>query len=636
MDTKNSPNTKEKLFAEFPPVSTAEWESVIAEDLKGADYAKKLIWKTDEGFTVKPYYREEDLASISYLKTAPGQFPFVRGNQANGNQWFIRQNIEVTHANVPQSNEKALDLLSKGINSLGFIFKENESFTDEHLKVLLKNIPLATTETNFVAGHQAINLQTSLEHYLQQQGISHEVPKGSIGFAPLAHLTLNGVFCDSCGDAGNAFDQAAELVKRCQKYPGLTALSVDGLSLANAGATASQELAFALAQGVEYLHQLTDRGLTASEVALNIKFEMAAGVNYFIEIAKIRAARMLWAKIVKSFGVENDQQCITNIHTTTLSWNFTLYDPHVNLLRTTTESMSAILAGTNSHTVLPYDAAFGATTDFSERIARNQQLLLKEESNFDKLVDPSAGSYYIESLTEAVASETWKLFCKTEEEGGYYSAFASGFIQQQIEATARKLDAALASRRVTLLGTNQYPNFNEKMNRQLSDEILNPKTIGVKPNQVGNPIIPYRGAMAFEALRYRTDRYSETNHRPKAFMLPIGNFAMRKARAQFACNFLACAGFEVVDNNGFKTTTEGVEAALSANADFTVICSSDEEYATLAPEIFEKIAGRSIVVIAGNPPSIEELKAIGLKHFIHVKSNILETLKTLQDELDIS
>lgn len=635
MDTKNSPNTKEKLFSEFPAVTTAEWEAVIAADLKGADYAKKLIWKTDEGFTVKPYYREEDLASIQHLKCQPGQYPFVRGTKTTNNKWFIRQDLEITQENLSQMNEKAVGLLTKGVDSFGFIFKQEETFSYEDFKTLLKNIPLATTEINFVAGHQAAPLYNYLDQYIKEHNLENDLVRGSLGFAPLAYLTLNGKFCRQCQEASTAFDQAADLVGKCKPYKGLSALSVDSLSLANAGATASQELGFALSQGVEYLHQLTDRNLEAGLVAQKIKFEMGAGPNYFIEIAKLRAARMLWAKIVRNFGVENEADCKMRIHTTTLEWNLTLYDPYVNMLRTTTESMSAVIAGTDSHTVLPFDSAFGQATEFSERIARNQQLVLKEESNFDKLVDPSAGSYYIESITAAIADEAWKLFLKTEDEGGYFCALRKGFVQDQIEATARKRDQALALRRDILLGTNQYPNFSEKMTRDLDEAILRQDNTPGSPDLITSPLRTYRGAAAFEAMRYRTDKFAKDNHRPKAFMLTIGNFGMRKARAQFACNFFACAGFEVIDNNGFKTAEEGVKAALDAKAEFTVICSSDDEYATLAPEIFEKIAGKSVVVIAGNPPSADELKTAGIKHFIHVKSNVLETLQGFQTEAGI-
>lgn len=634
MDTKNSPNTREKLFSEFPPVTTEAWEEVITEDLKGADYAKKLIWKTDEGFNVKPYYREEDLAAIAFLNNQPGEFPFVRGNKTESNKWFIRQDIAVAKGTVAQANRKALDLLSKGVDSIGFIVDPAFNLSYDDFKILLTGIPVATTEINFGAGYQAIAISGFIDRFLKETNAGNEVLKGSLGFSPLAHLTLHGVFWTGCTEVEHAFDKVADMVKNTQHLVNVRDIEADGLSFANAGATAVQELAFALSQGVEYIDQLTNRGLSIDQVTPSLTFSFGAGRNYFIEIAKLRAARMLWANIVKSFGPVKEESCRMHIRTTTISWNATLYDPYVNMLRTTTESMSAVIAGTDTHTVLPFDAAFGQTSDFSERIARNQQLILKEESNFDKMVDPSAGSYYIENLTAAIAKEAWKLFSHTENEGGYFCAFRKGFIQEQIEATARKRDSDIATRRDILLGTNQYPNFTEKMNHVLAEELLAPSDTPAD-DAIAVPIKPYRGSMSFEALRYRTDKFAETSHRPKAFMLTIGNLGMRKARAQFACNFFACAGFEVIDNNGFKTADEGVAAALNAKADITVICSSDDEYTTLAPEIFEKTAGRSIVVVAGNPASADELKSKGIKHFIHVKTNVLETLKVFQAETGI-
>lgn len=629
MDTKKSSNTKEKLFNEFPPVLTEAWEKVITDDLKGADYNKKLIWKTDEGLSIKPYYRAEDLANIPYTTSQPGEFPFIRGNKTTNNDWYIRQNIKVTPESFELANLKAVELLTKGVNSIGFVIDPEIEIEYEDFSILLKNIPFQITEINFTAPHQTAAIAGFLLRYVEESSIDKSQLKGSVGYSPLAQLTQKGFICQKSENNKYAFDRCRDFIHSMAPFTNMQIIEIDGLSFCNAGATAVQELAYTLSQGVEYLNQLTERGLEISEITPRLRFSFGIGPNYFMELAKIRAARLLWANIVSSYSGSRDETCQMNINTTTSSWNSTLYDPYVNLLRTTTESMSAVIAGTNSHTILPFDAAFGESSDFSERIARNQQLILKEESNFDKLVDPAAGSYYIESITASLAEEAWKLFLKTEEEGGFLIAFSKGYIQDQVEATAQKRDLALATRRDILLGTNQYPNFTEKMSHDLSDKLLNPVT-EEHPEAIARPLKIYRGSMAFEALRYRTDRFAESNHRPKAYMLTIGNFGMRKARAQFACNFFACAGFEVIDNNGFKTPVEGAEAALKAKADFTVICSSDDEYATFATEIAERLSGKSIVVIAGNPPSADELRAKGIKHFIHVKSNLLETLRTFQ------
>jgi methylmalonyl-CoA mutase len=344
---------------------------------------------------------------------------------------------------------------------------------------------------------------------------------------------------------------------------------------------------------------------------------------------------LLWAKIVNVYSPSDAEFTRAYIHSVTSDWNKTMYDPHGNLLRTTTESMSAIIGGTNSLTVRPFNAMYEDGTDFTERIARNQQLLLKEESHFDKIVDPSSGSYYIENLTNALAEQAWKLFLGVDDLGGFIEAFKKGFIQNKINETARKRDLNIATRKEILLGTNQYPNFTEFKLKEFD------KSVFTKDNQSGEKPLaetlkPYRGAQAFELLRYKTDKYALEHSRPKAFMFTYGSLAMRRARSQFSSNFFACAGFEAIDNNGFKTVDEGVKAALTSKAEIIVLCAADDDYPVIAPEILKKIGDKAIVVIAGYPKdSIDDLKAKGIKYFIHVKSNVLETLQEFQKAMGI-
>jgi methylmalonyl-CoA mutase len=322
------------------------------------------------------------------------------------------------------------------------------------------------------------------------------------------------------------------------------------------------------------------------------------------------------------------------IHAETGSWNKTVYDAYVNMLRTQTEAMSASIGGADSITVLPFNAAYEASNEFSDRIARNQQLLLKEESHISKIVDPAAGSYYIEELTAALAENAWKLFIDVQEKGGFIAALREGFIQAEVKKMAAKRDSNVATRRENLLGVNQFPNFTEKVESELDAAVFAPVDLTAEGAEI-ETLKPYRGAQAFEALRYKTDVYAKTNKRPLAFMLTIGNLAMRKARAQFACNFFAVAGFEVMDNNGFKTVEEGWEAAQKAGAAIVVICSSDDEYAEFAPAAFDAIGGKAIFVVAGAPACTDELKAKGITNFISVKSNLLAELKQYQSQLSI-
>ena len=321
------------------------------------------------------------------------------------------------------------------------------------------------------------------------------------------------------------------------------------------------------------------------------------------------------------------------VHSETNRYNKTIYDPFVNMLRSQTEAMSAVLGGAYSVTVLPFNAVYEDSTEFSERIARNQQLLLKEESHFDKIADPSAGSYYIESLTESIADEAWKLFLTIQEKGGFIAAFKEGFIQTQIKSMAAERNKRVAQRRDNILGTNQFPNFTEKMKPGFDGSLFEPIDLTAEGAEV-ETLKPYRESQAFEALRYTTDMYAQENKRPLAFMLTMGSLAFRKARAQFSCNFFAVAGFEVIDNNGFATVEEGVAAAKAAGADIVVVCSSDDEYAEIAPKVAEQL-DEEILVVAGAPACMDELKEKGITNFIHVKSNILEELKVYQEKLGI-
>ncbi len=320
-------------------------------------------------------------------------------------------------------------------------------------------------------------------------------------------------------------------------------------------------------------------------------------------------------------------------HSETNRFNKTVYDPYVNMLRTQTEAMSAALGGAHSITVLPFDAIYEETTEFSERIARNQQALLKEESYIDKIADPSAGSYYIENLTASLADEAWKLFLTVQEKGGFIAAFREGFIQTEIKAMAAKRDKNIALRRENLLGTNQFPNFTEKIETEFDGSLFEAVDLTEEGADV-ETLKPYRGAQDFEAMRYTTDVYSKENKRPVAFMLTIGNLNFRKARAQFSCNFFAVAGFTVIDNNGFATVEEGVAAAKAAGADIVVVCSSDDEYAEIVPNVAEQLDDE-ILVIAGAPACRAELEEKGITNFINVKSNILEELKAYQKNLNI-
>jgi len=619
-------DSKEKLFAEFPPVTTAEWEEVIKKDLKGADYEKSLVWKTLEGINVRPYYRAEDLNEIKHLGFLPGEYPFIRGNKKDNNNWKIRQDIFVK--NIQQANDDALEAISRGANSLGFIFTDDFQLSSSEFATMLYGVQIKHVELNFSALHGSHVILPLLETAIKNHNFTPDPLYGSISLDPIGNMSLKGAFNKS---EELVFDTVKELVSFGKEaIPTLRIIAVNGIFFNHAGASCVQELGLSLAVAVEYLNRLTDRGLSVDDISPRMTFNFGVGSNYFMEIAKIRAARILWAKIVEAYQPKDEKSAAMYIHSSTSEWNMTTFDPHVNMLRATTESMSAAIGGTDSLSVNAFDKPFKNSDQFSNRIARNTQILLKEEAYFDKIADPSAGSYYIENLTASIANEAWKLFNDIQNKGGYLAAFKEGFVQKMIEDIAQKRDLNIALRREILLGTNQFPNINEKVAQNIDWNVYN-ATIKNTDNEIyGKPLKMYRGAKAFEELRLATEK---SGKRPRVIMFPIGNLAMRKARAMFSCNFFACAGFEVIDNNGFSSVEEGVKYMLENKADVVVICSSDDEYAILAPEIFNLLSKKAMLVIAGAPACAEELKTKGLQHFISVKSNVLETLKQFQSQL---
>jgi len=384
MDQQND-NTK-KLFSEFPTVETQTWVETIIKDLKGADYEKKMIWKTDEGFDLKPFYRAEDLAHLEYLNVLPGFFPFSRGNRIAGNEWLVRQDIRVS--DIRAANKKILDILMKGVNSLGLILPEDIGPTTEGLENLLENVFADAVELNFICGDYSLQVIKSVVELVKKYNRDFAKIQGSVDYDPLCYISLHGNFIQP---EVKTFEMALDIIKAIKYLPHFRGIAVHGEIFKNSGSSIVEEIAFSMAMGNDYLGRLTDMGASINGIAPRIKFNMAAGTAYFMEIAKLRAMRVLWSHIVNAYGPDCAEVTKTHIHTTTARWDKTFYDPHVNMLRTTTQAMSAIIGGTGSLTVQGYDAVFEPSTEFAERIASNQQLILKEESYFDKVNDPSAG-----------------------------------------------------------------------------------------------------------------------------------------------------------------------------------------------------------------------------------------------------
>lgn len=630
MDTKE---TNKKPFTEFPPVSTKEWEAKIIEDLKGANYEKKLIWKTDEGISVKPYYRAEHISHLPHLGAMPGNYPFVRGNKVKDNSWEIRECVDVS--NLKDANRIAVHALAKGSTSLSLDVSEVVSVAD--LAGLLQNIPLAGTDIHYFGSRNYQELLSHLIEHCEKINFNPTLLRGSFDFDPISYVLLNGDFYHN---ESSGFNQAYNLLQRGNIVaPKLRLISINGHYFHNAGANITQELAFAMASASEYLAFLTEKGLKTDDITPHFNFILSSGSTYFMEIAKFRAARLLWARIVEQYKPEKPESMMSYIQAITSSWKMTVYDSYVNMLRTTTGAMAAAIAGVDSITVNPFDAPFKDASEFSRRMARNQQILLREESYLDKVIDPSAGSYYIEQLTNSIASHAWDLFVKVEQMGGMIQAVKQGFVQDEVEKSALQCQQDLAKRRLVMLGTNQHPNLDECMLENIQEELLNENDLQ-KTKTKYKTLTLGRATEAFEDLRLATEIYTEAgNEQPKVFLFTIGNPTMRKARAGFSSGFFACAGYKIIDNPGFNTIEEGVKVISENQPSIIVICSSDEEYLDLVPEIYKQLkdsGNQSILVLAGYPKDqIESFKQAGIDEFIHMRSNVLETLSGFHRKLGI-
>ena len=575
------------LLDEFPPVTTEAWEEAIARDLKGADYAKKLIVQTPEGMALRPYYRAEDTADLAFAATAPGQFPFARGTRSKGG-WRIREQADAV--DVKTANETAVKAIAAGAEEISFDASLVSNAADlEHLLAGLSEIPIHFR-----------NATAPLMNLLGAQAAESSVAAGfSAEFDPFTDLDL-----------------AADLAKMAPAS--LSLFSVDAVAHEEAGANAVEEIAFALAAGIDMLAALEERGVKAAESAPRIEFTFAIGGNYFFSIAKLRAFRLVWAQAVESFGAPPSaaRACI---HARTSRWNKTVYDPHVNVLRATTEAMSAILGGADSITVEPFDACYKQSDEASRRLARNTQILLKEEALLGRVGDPGGGAYALEVITDFLASEAWKHMQQIESAGGWRKAVASGAIAEALAKSLAVREKEVVTRKRVLTGTNQYANPRERA----LDRIDAARFAEGK-----------RGAQVYEQLRIRTERHAaRTAFTPRFLLAEFGDPKMRSARSNFALNFFACAGFDL----SIERFTSAEQIA-SRSADAIVLCSADAEYAPMVSTLiaFLKGAGRTTpVIIAGNPENTADLKAAGVDDFIHVRSNPIEVLGAWQRRLGI-
>ena len=602
-----------QLFTDFPEITTTEWEEKILADLKGADYKNKLVWKTEEGIDVKPFYRQEDLESLDYLKGV-GKLKRI-GSSPNG--WTICQDI-FPGRDLKEANEQIKTALKGGVEAIRIQFKDTHSPNRAMLESLLEDVPLGETELIFQGYLGADVLYDQLCELARSKGINPFDLKGSLGADPLGKMMSSGIPIASMENIG-------KLVRKVRESsPEMRVIDVNGAFIHNAGSTLVEEVAFAMSMASDYMDLLTGQGIDPLEAQNSIQLNLAAGPNFFMEVAKLRSVRILWAKISEAYGVETSNGI--RIHSTSSEWNMTLYDPYVNMLRGTTEAISSILGGADLLSVLPFDYPYGKSSAFSDRIARSVQIIIRDEAYMDRVADPASGSYYIENLTDSIGEKSWDLFCEVEAKGGFKKAFEKGWIQEQVVASlTKKLEIAASGKR-KILGTNAYPNLDELILDKFNKSVLN--------QTYDSPLIPlkpYRLSAIFEEVRFETER---SDKRPRVLPFKYGNPAWRRARATFTGNLFACAGYEILDQPAFATVEEGILAAKETNADIIVLCSSDDAYEEMAPPVLDQLKNQAVIVVAGYPAeSLDNLRKAGIEHFIHNKSNLLETLKTFNQIL---
>ena len=579
--------TTDKLLQEFPPISTQVWEEAIARDLKGADYAKKLIFQTEEGLDIKPYYRAEDLLRLDHLQAASGVPTNVLRAHSTGD-WRIREEIDAV--DPEEANLAARHAVAAGAEAIAFSSVAIEHASD--LAMLLAN--LQEIPVHFEHAGEPL-LRLLIERLAKYQATSRE----STGFDPLANL-----------------DFAAEVIQTAPSA--LKPFTIHGEEFEESGATAVDELGLTLAAAADFLAGMHSRGVDIDRAAASIEFSFAIGADFFFQLAKFRAFRLVWAQMVQSFGCELEGSR-ARIHARTSRWNKTVYDPQVNILRGTTEAMSAALGGVDSITVAPFDECYKMPDEASRRLARDTQILLKQEALLARVADPGAGSYCIEVMTDFIAREGWRSMQRIEAAGGYRKALVDGLIGLMLGQSLAARDKAVESRRRIFAGTNDY---------------ANPAEHALDRIDLSRVTRTRRATQSYEELRLGTERHAaESGKSPRVLLAGFGDARMRTARVSFAANFFACAGFNIATQSFYS-----VEEIASSNAELIVLCSSDAEYLAMVTQLVPRLQalGRNTpVMIAGNPDCAEELRAAGIADFVHVRSNPIELLTEWQQRLGI-
>ena len=688
---------EKNLFAEFKPSTYEEWHEEAVKLLKGAPFEKKMFTQTPEGITLKPIYNKEDM---TFDVSLPGFDDYVRGTCAAGNKaspWKISQ--ELCAGTPEEFNKKILEALNKGQTSIEIVLDKASAngvdadksekgsvgckglsvSTAKDFDAALKGVETDCVDVNIHTGSAAADIAAIL--YASQKGKNL---RGGIFFDPLGELAKAGKIDRSLECA---FDEMFAMASyNAKNMPNFTAIGIDTMPYSSAGASAVEELGAAFATAVAYIRAMLERGMQIDGIASQIRFRVSLSGNFFMEIAKIRAARMLWAKIIGEFGGSDESRKI-KISARTAIYNKTVFDPYVNMLRTATEAFSGVVGGVDSMTVGAFDEIIRKPDEFSERIARNQQIILQEECNLTDVIDPAGGSYYVENLTRELAAKSWDFFVEIEKLGGMAKALEAGFPQEAIAKTAAGKKKLYDTRRSSVVGTNNYANmtetplekgkcncaatFEERSKKVAADRKEAKIDVGgargvdlleklVAAAEAGASISALRGAVCkcasstevkpldihravehFEALRIASAEYKKAHgYGPKVFLATMGPLVQHKIRADFIRGFFEVGGFDVIYPNGFQSGEDAAKAFAESGARYAVVCSTDDTYPALVPEVtkaIKAVKSDATVFMAGIPaPEAEpSYKEAGYDGSINIKSNNYETLKTMLSELGV-
>lgn len=686
---------EQELKATFPSHSYQEWREAAEALLKGKSFEKLLVTPTYEGFDLQPIFRKEDLEDLAFCKDLPGAGSFVRGRNVTGNfqnRWKISQ--EQPASSPEKLNESLKKEIKGGIDEINILLDvatqkgiDPDQAADGEvggcglslatladLEKALDGIEFKSLSLFIQSGASGLAVLSMLKAYCNKKGIDFKSLEGNIGSDPIGSWARNGQLPV---DLETALSETATVVRTLEEEGCVMGgIYVDGNLFHNAGSSATQELGFALAAANEYIKALTAKGLSVECIASSIRFGLGIGSNYFLEVGKLRATRMLWSRVLKAWGVELEELPI-HIHARTSIWNKTQIDPYVNMLRVTSEAFSAVIGGCDSLHIGPFDEVIRLPDEFSRRIARNLHFILAEECELTRVIDPAGGSYYVEWLTDQIAQKAWEWFQKIEAEGGLIESLKKGTVQAAISDVVAKRMANIEKRRDVIVGTNQYPNVGEKMlesevvdyaalqkNRGAEIAAVRGKaTIGkdlvdgfAKGASIGEiysairteateserieAIPTRRGSELFEKLRSASLAYAEKKgHEPKIFQANWGPSRGYRLRADWTSAFFQVGGFKMLNDTDFDSIDELMKSLKASGSKIVVITSSDVAYAEKLEEIARVIKAYDseiYLMVAGMPGANEaSWKAAGVDDFVNVRVNNYKMLAMLLKKLGV-